>query len=114
MKRAATDSDVRAFIEEVCPEGPDLYMSSFDEATCLRDATSLIRQLRKRCAAEARVNERAVEWWRNSPRGKIGITDQEMALGEAVAALLALRAEQAEGCSMLSVESPPEGAKGEN
>lgn len=47
-KQRATDAVVRAFIEAVCPEAPELYMASFDEATCLQDATELIRELQQR------------------------------------------------------------------
>lgn len=36
------------FIEAICPEGPNLYLSLFNERRCLQDATQLIRELRTR------------------------------------------------------------------
>lgn len=45
-KKAATDAEVRAFIEAVFPDAPDLAMAAFDEAHVLRTATALINDLR--------------------------------------------------------------------
>jgi hypothetical protein len=47
---------VMDFIRELCPDASDLYLASFNEETCLHDATELIRNLR---AQLREVEERA-------------------------------------------------------
>jgi hypothetical protein len=39
------------FVAEICPEAPRLYMASFNEMQCLKDATQLIRELRAEISA---------------------------------------------------------------
>ena len=39
------------FIKQICPEYPNLYLASFNEELCLRDATELILSLQRQLSA---------------------------------------------------------------
>jgi hypothetical protein len=49
-KKKASPQTVTAFMEAVYPGCLELALSSFDEETCLRDATTLIQSLRQQAA----------------------------------------------------------------
>lgn len=40
------DDDIREFIEQVYPENVEISLTMFNEETCLKDATGLIKRLR--------------------------------------------------------------------
>lgn len=48
------------FIEAVCPEAPALYAASFNEKTCLEDATAIITRYRAALVQIVRWQEGSV------------------------------------------------------
>jgi hypothetical protein len=67
---------VMDFIRELCPDASDLYLASFNEETCLHDATELIRNLRaqlreveERASKERQMNDDLVARYKAAVEG---------------------------------------------
>jgi len=41
------DDYIKEFINVICPDAPNLYIASFNEETCIKDATELIKSLKQ-------------------------------------------------------------------
>jgi hypothetical protein len=76
-----TPKYIMDFVREIAPEGPELYMSCFNERRCIEDATKIMRSLSARVAElevdRASLLEQSALWRRTSEANAVRVKELE-------------------------------------